>query len=86
MTGSKVRKCLLAIIRQLIQLPKSTKIKAMQNNFYNNSIAIIHNNFARKANAGNFDEAEEILRKKHEKFPGDKSLTKDLSDLQKVRN
>ena len=70
----------------LDQLPKSTKIKAMQNNFYNNSIAIIHNNFARKANAGNFDEAEEILRQGLEKFPGDKSLTKDLSDLQKVRN
>ena len=70
----------------LVQLPKSTKIKAMQNNFYNNSIAIIHNNFARQANAGKFDEAQSILEAGLEKFPGDKSLTKDLSDLQKVRN
>ncbi len=70
----------------LDQLPKSTKIKAMQNNFYNNSIAIIHNNFARQANAGKFDEAQSILEAGLEKFPGDKSLTKDLSDLQKVRN
>ena len=70
----------------LIQLPDSNKIKAMQKNFYNNAIAIIHNNFARKANAGNFDEAEEILRQGLEKFPEDRTLVKDLSDLQKVRN
>lgn len=70
----------------LNQLPKSTKIKAMQNNFYNNSIAIIHNNFARQANGGKFDEAQSILETGLEKFPGDKSLTKDLADLQKVRN
>ena len=70
----------------LIQLPKSTKIKAMQNNFYNNSIAIIHNNFARQANAGKFEEAQAILEEGLEKFPEDRTLTKDLSDLQKVRN
>ena len=70
----------------LIQLPDSNKIKAMQKNFYNNAIAIIHNNFARKANAGNFDEAEEILRQGLEKFPEERTLVKDLSDLQKVRN
>ena len=56
------------------------------NNFYNNSIAIIHNNFARQANAGNFDEAEAILKEGLEKFPEDRALTKDLADLQKVRN
>ena len=70
----------------LSQLPKSTKIKAMQNNFYNNSIAIIHNNFARQANAGKFEEAQAILEAGLEKFPEDRTLTKDLSDLQKVRN
>ena len=70
----------------LLQLPKSTKIKAMQNNFYNNSIAIIHNNFARQANAGKFEEAEAILIQGLEKFPEDKTLTKDLADLQRVRN
>ena len=70
----------------LEQLPKSSKIKAMQNNFYNNSIAIIHNNFARQANAGNFDEAQAILEAGLEKFPNDRTLTKDLADLQKVRN
>lgn len=70
----------------LVQLPKSTKVKAMQNNFYNNSIAIIHNNFARQANGGNFDEAQAILEAGLEKFPEDRTLTKDLSDLQRVRN
>ena len=70
----------------LIQLPKSTKIKAMQNNFYNNSIAIIHNNFAHQANAGKFEEAQAILEEGLEKFPEDKSLTKDLADLHKVWN
>ncbi len=70
----------------LAQLPKSTKIKAMMNNFYNNSIAIIHNNFARQANAGNFEEAQAILEAGLEKFPEDRTLTKDLADLQKVRN
>jgi len=70
----------------LNQLPKSTKVKAMQNNFYNNSIAIIHNNFARQANGGNFDEAQAILEAGLEKFPEDRTLTKDLSDLQEVRN
>ncbi len=70
----------------LAQLPNSTKIKAMQNNFYNNSIAIIHNNFARQANGGNFDEAQAVLEAGLEKFPEDRTLTKDLTDLQKVRN
>ena len=70
----------------LAQLPKSTKIKAMLNNFYNNSIAVIHNNFARQANEGNYKEAEEILNKGLEKFPEDKTLIKDLSDLNKVKN
>ena len=68
------------------QLPGSSKIKAMMKNFYNNSIAVIHNNFARQANEGNYEEAEEILNKGLEKFPEDKTLTKDLSDLNKVKN
>lgn len=69
----------------LNQLPKSTKIKAMQNAFYNNSIAIIHNNFARLANSGNFEEAQAALESGLEKFPNDRTLKKDLADLLKVR-
>lgn len=66
------------------QLPKSTKIKSMQNGFYNNLIATIHNNFAKLANAGKFEEAQAILETGLEKFPNDRTLKKDLADLQKV--
>ena len=68
----------------LNQLPKSTKIKAMQNGFYNNLIATIHNNFAKLANAGNFESACTVLEEGLQKFPNDKSLKKDLADLQKI--
>ncbi|MCR5614446.1 hypothetical protein, partial [Treponema sp.] len=70
--------------KALSQLPKSTKIKAMQNGFYNNSIAIIHNNFAKQANARNFDAAQALLEEGLEKYPNDKTLKKDLMDLQKI--
>lgn len=69
----------------LNQLPKSTKIKAMQNGFYNNQIAMIHNNFAKQANAGNFEAATAILEEGLEKFPNDKTLTKDMADLLRVK-
>ncbi len=68
----------------LNQIPKSTKIKAMQNGFYNNLIATIHNNFAKQANAGNFETARKVLEEGLQKFPNDKSLKKDLADLQKI--
>ena len=68
----------------LNQLPKSTKIKAMQNGFYNNLIATIHNNFAKQANAGNFEAARSTLEEGLEKFPNDKTLKKDFADLQRV--
>ena len=70
----------------LNQLPKSTKIKAMQNGFYNNQIATIHNSFAKQANARNFEAAQAILEEGLEKFPNDKTLKKDLADLLKVKN
>jgi hypothetical protein len=57
----------------------------MQNAFYNNSIAMIHNNFARLANSGNFEEAQAALESGLEKFPNDRTLKKDLADLLKVR-
>ena len=66
------------------QLPKSSKIKSMQNAFYNNLIATIHNNFAKQANAGDFTAALEILQAGLETFPNDKTLKKDLADLQKL--
>ena len=68
----------------LKQLPKSTKIKNMRQYFYNNCIALIHNEFAKEANKQNFETALEILNKGLEEFPEDKSLKKDLSDLMKV--
>ena len=68
----------------LNQLPKSTKIKAMQNAFYNNFIATIHNNFAKLANAGKFESAQAVLEEGLKKFPDDKTLKKDLADLQKI--
>ena len=70
----------------LTQIPKSSTIKTMQNHFYNNSIAVIHNNFARAANAGDYAKAQEILKAGLVKFPNDKALKKDLLDLQKVYN
>ncbi len=65
------------------QLPKSSKIKTMRQNFYNNVIAVIHNNFADQANAGNYDEARSILEAGLQKFPDDKTLKSDLSLLNK---
>ena len=70
----------------LNQLPKSTKIKAMQNGFYNNQIATIHNSFAKQANARNFEAAQALLEEGLEKYPNDKTLKKDMADLLKVKN
>ena len=70
----------------LNQLPKSTKIKAMQNGFYNNLIATIHNSFAKQANARNFEVAQALLEEGLEKYPNDKTLKKDMADLLKVKN
>ena len=66
------------------QLPKSTKIKAMKNGFYNNAIAIIHNDFARLANSGDFSAARAVLEAGLKKFPDDKTLKKDLADIKKI--
>ena len=70
----------------LNQLPKSTKIKAMQNGFYNNQIATIHNSFAKQANARNFEAAQALLEEGLGKYPNDKTLKKDMADLLKVKN
>ena len=67
----------------LAQLPKSSKIKTMRQNFYSNVIAIIHNNFADEANKGNYKRAREILEEGLAKFPNDKTLKSDLSLLNK---
>lgn len=66
------------------QLPKSSKIKTMQNGFYKNIIVTIHNQFVKEANARNFDAAQKILEEGLKKYPDNKSLKKDLMDLQKV--
>ena len=68
------------------QLPKSTKIKNMKNGFYNNAIALIHNSFAKQANAGDYPAALETLEAGLEKFPDDKTLKKDMNDLLKIIN
>ncbi len=67
----------------LAQLPKSSKIKTMRQNFYSNVIAIIHNNFADEANKGNYTRAREILEEGLVKFPNDKTLKSDLQLLNK---
>ena len=51
---------------------------------YNVFIVIIHNNFADQANNGNYDTALQILENGLQQYPNDKTLKKDLSDLQKV--
>ena len=68
----------------LLQLPKSAKIKTSRMHFYNNCIAIIHNNFAEKANSRKFDDAKKILDEGLLQFPEDKTLKKDKIDLQKI--
>ena len=70
----------------LEQLPKSSKVKNMQTNFYNNLIAILHNGFARYANAGDYETARAILIEGLKKFPDDRILKKDLSDIDKLIN
>lgn len=68
----------------LKQLPKSSKIKNMRQSFYNNSITIIHNNFADQANKRNVDAALKILEEGLQQFPDDKTLKKDMSDFQRM--
>ena len=70
----------------LTQLPQNPKIKNMRQYFYSNSIAIIHNNFAKEANSKKYDKALQIVQEGLELFPNDKTLKKDLSDLQKLLN
>ena len=70
----------------LLQLPQSTKIKNMKQNFYSNSIAIIHNDFAKQANAGNYEDALDILSAGMQDFPDDKTLKNDYSALLKILN
>lgn len=67
----------------LEQLPKSSKIKTMQKNFYNNCIAIIHNEFAGLANSGKYSEAKEVLEQGLAVYPEDKTLKNDMSLLLK---
>ena len=68
----------------LERLPQSTKIKKMQKSFYDNCIAIIHNNFAKQANARKLEEARQILEAGLEVFPDDKTLNNDLQTLNKM--
>lgn len=56
----------------------------MRQYFYSNSIAVIHNEFAKAANAKNYDKALQILQDGLKLFPDDKNLKNDLSQLQKV--
>ena len=68
----------------LEQLSKSSKIKNMRQTFYNNIIAVIHNNFADQANRRNVDAALKILEEGLEQFPDDKTLKKDMADFQRM--
>lgn len=68
----------------LERLPQSTKIKRMQKSFYDNCIAIIHNNFATQANARNYEAAREVLEAGLQIFPDDRTLKNDLLTLNKM--
>ncbi|MDD5929816.1 MAG: hypothetical protein PUC37_08435 [Spirochaetales bacterium] len=63
------------------QLPQSANLKQMKNAFYNNSITIIHNNFAREYNKKNYEEARKIIEEGLKKFPADKKLNSDLKTV-----
>ena len=65
-------------------LPKSSKIKKIQKAFYDNCIAIIHNNFAEQANAQRFDQARQVLEAGMQVFPDDKTLKNDLNLLNRM--
>jgi tetratricopeptide (TPR) repeat protein len=67
----------------LQDLPQSSKLKKTQKMFYDNCITDIHNNFARTANAGDYDGARTILEEGLQKFPDDKTLKSDLVLLNK---
>ena len=69
----------------LERLPQSTKIKKMQKSFYDNCIAIIHNNFAEQANAKRFDQARQVLEAGMQVFPNDKTLNADMATLNKMQ-
>ena len=66
------------------QLPQSSSIKKMNQGFYSNCIALIHNDFAKEANKGRYENALKILEKGLAEFPGDKTLTRDLNELRKI--
>ena len=68
----------------LERLPESSKIKKMQKSFYDNCIAIIHNNFAEQANAKRFDQARQVLEAGMQVFPDDKTLKNDLNLLNRM--
>ena len=67
------------------QLPSSSNIKKVNQSFYSNCIAQIHNDFAKQANSGKYKEAQKILEDGLKQFPNDKTLTKDLTELQKIK-
>ena len=69
----------------LERLPESTKITKMKKSFYENCIAIIHNNFAKQANAGYLDDARRVLEAGMQVFPDDKTLNADLATLNKMQ-
>ena len=68
----------------LERLPESSKIKKMQKSFYDNCIAIIHNNFAEQANAQRFDQARQVLDAGMQVFLDDKTLKNDLNLLNRM--
>ena len=68
----------------LERLPESSKIKKMQKSFYDNCIAIIHNNFAEQANAKRFDQARQVLEAGMQVFPDDRTLKNDLNMLNRM--
>lgn len=66
------------------QLPENSNIKQMRDAFYNNCIAVIHNNFAKSFNKKNYSEAKTIIEEGLKKFPNDKKLLSDLKTAEEM--
>ena len=71
-------------IKALEKLPQCKNLKNAKQTFYSNCIAQIHNDFAKAANTQKYQEARKILEDGLLEFPNDKTLTKDLNDLNKI--
>jgi len=84
MRSKNYREGYLDSLQAMKELPLNRQIKRVNQTFYSNCIAEIHNSFAKQANRENYDEALKILEQGLADFPGDKTLIQDLANLKKI--